>query len=485
MASRENQGLQVALILFVMITIALGVFSYIFYDRSTKATAEKERAEKSEKIEKRKHEALSAQNQILKYFIGTKELSTAELNSLKQEMTTKGDGLAEETAAIEVEFKKDLALFQNSSTELGTTEGFTGQQNWISLSDYLVNVIRNRNTQIQDHDNSARVAEAERDSQVKAATDKVVVAETGLATTQAEKDAEKAKFDTERGRFTTETGKMQTTIGDKDDAIEKAVDDGEKIATTLKGEIKELATLNVAMRAEVKQLRKKDFDVPDGQIRWIDQRSGIVFIDLGALDGLRRQQTFSVYDRETSNQTQVEPKATIEVTRIIERHLAEARIVQDEVRNPILTEDLIFTPAWAAGRQIHFALAGFMDIDGDERSDRDTVRRVIQLNGGVIDAEISDEGERLGSGMTVHTRYLVVGERPTDKTAPKARNEYSSITDEAVVKGVETVSVHTLLGWMGYKGDVKTQRFGDSDSYKPSSSNFKPRRPGRGSDGAY
>ena len=41
MAARENQGLQIALILFVMVTIGLAVSTFVFYKKSQEAIQEK------------------------------------------------------------------------------------------------------------------------------------------------------------------------------------------------------------------------------------------------------------------------------------------------------------------------------------------------------------------------------------------------------------------------------------------------------------
>ena len=78
----------------------------------------------------------------------------------------------------------------------------------------------------------------------------------------------------------------------------------------------------------------------------------------------------------------------IEVTHLLSPHLAEARIVEDDLSNPLMPGDQIFSPSWEPGRAEHFALAGFIDIDGDGNSDRQRVHDLIALNGGVIDEEV-------------------------------------------------------------------------------------------------
>src|SRR6476661_7145609 len=107
--------------------------------------------------------------------------------------------------------------------------------------------------------------------------------------------------------------------------------------------------------------------------------------------------------------TLAEPTARIEVVSLGDR-MSEARILDDTPRNPIITGDVIFTPAWSPGQRVHFALAMKMDINKDGVDDYDTVKRIIEMNGGVIDAELRPDGKRVGD-INVNTRYFVQGEK--------------------------------------------------------------------------
>ena len=157
-------------------------------------------------------------------------------------------------------------------------------------------------------------------------------------------------------------------------------------------------------------LRQPSFETPDGKIRWVNPQTGRVYINLGAADGLQPQVTFSVYGVDVNNLAREEKKATIEVTRIVNDHLAEARITEDMLSDPVLEGDVIYTPLWNSKSALHFALAGKMDVNGDGRDDRELVRRLITMNNGTIDAE-EYNGELRGE-MTQHTRYLILGDSP-------------------------------------------------------------------------
>ena len=154
-------------------------------------------------------------------------------------------------------------------------------------------------------------------------------------------------------------------------------------------------------------------------IAWVNLRERMVWVNLGTADKLRPQVTLSVYDKGATKVAQGDSKGSIEVLRVIEPHLAEACIVDDQVSNPILPGDVVHTPAWRPGRAVHFALAGVLDVTDDGKSDRELVVNLIHRNGGEIDAELKDDGTIQGQ-LTSETRYLLQGIKPTD-TADAAK----------------------------------------------------------------
>ena len=184
-----------------------------------------------------------------------------------------------------------------------------------------------------------------------------------------------------------------------------------------------------------------------------------MWINLGRADALQQLTSFSVYPIDTNDVTEGSKKGSIEVTQVLEDHLSEARIVEDEPGNPIMPGDVIYTPVWAPGEREHFALTDGMDIDGDGRSDIDTVIRIITLNGGVVDTWITDEGERHGA-FTDRTRFLVLGDAPTEVSAAerlKARNDF---LQDARGRAITEIQLTDLLNKMGWKNLAPVVRHG-------------------------
>jgi hypothetical protein len=151
--------------------------------------------------------------------------------------------------------------------------------------------------------------------------------------------------------------------------------------------------------------------------------------------------------------------------------MSEARIVDDKYGDPILADDVIYTPVWKPGQQRHFALAGLIDVDGDGKSDLDLVRRLITMNGGVVDS-YREGNQRIGS-LSERTDYLVIGTIPTEVTPAPERTDFVNAVTAADRLLVKKIDLKDLLAQIGYKPESNVQRFGAG--YRPQ--DFLPQPP--------
>jgi hypothetical protein len=122
--------------------------------------------------------------------------------------------------------------------------------------------------------------------------------------------------------------------------------------------------------------------------------------------------------------------------------------------NPIIAGDVIHTPAWSPGQRVHFALAMKMDINKDRIDDYELIKSIIQMNGGVIDAELKPDGSRVGN-IAVNTRYFVQGEAVSEVTSEEMRKQYIAFEDERQRFNVQKISVEKLLSLMGWKAEER------------------------------
>jgi len=241
----------------------------------------------------------------------------------------------------------------------------------------------------------------------------------------------------------------------------------EKEAQKLQQDKKFLVDANDRLREKLDEATNVSFEQPDGVIRTVDNTTGLVWINRGSADSLSKRITFSVYTKGHHGVARggEDIKGAIEVTRIIGAHLAEARILSDDIFAPITPGDPIYTPLWSPGRKQIFSFAGLMDLDQDKVSDRKLLRELVAAAGAEIDNEIDDEGNRTGDGITINTKFLVIGEMPDpseevnlDEKArmSKILEEFKRLREEARRQGVRVVNLNDFLSFIGYKPQRRT-----------------------------
>ena len=120
MAKRENQGMQIGLILLVMLSILLMITCYFFWSQAHTRTAEaKELKSAKESADNTMRGALD-ENQQLKQIIGY--TADAQLST------------------IDAEFKENMQLLAQAFPD--------GEQNYRVLAEHMVSVVQKRDTSL-------------------------------------------------------------------------------------------------------------------------------------------------------------------------------------------------------------------------------------------------------------------------------------------------------------------------------------------------
>ncbi|MGQ0634400.1 MAG: hypothetical protein ACT4QC_07315 [Planctomycetaceae bacterium] len=281
-----------------------------------------------------------------------------------------------------------------------------------------------------------------------------------------------------------------------------------KRTKSLEQRITDLLAFNKNLSDQLEQVTRMSFEVPDGKIVLVDNALKRVWIDLGEADGLRPRTTFSVYRRTNSGVGRgsaphaIGPediKGKIEITRILDEHQAEARIIEDDPYNPMGKGDPIYSPIWSPGRGESFSVVGIIDLDGDGKSDRDLFREIVHSAGAVLDNEVDDKGELFLNGdpaegdkprITEKTKFLVKGRLPdftegadkADKDIIQKINDFSKELDQqARERGVRIVSLSDFLSFMGYKTQRRLYVPGDTTFNLKAGQRPPPVLPGTGS----
>jgi hypothetical protein len=431
--AKENQGLHIALIVFVMLTIISGVMAFMFYrSYSEKVVAVQGETDKLRKMQKDRDEAL-ADNDNLKQMIGV--------------------GSPVPVTTVRNDFTKEMAAYMGSFPE--------ANRNYKATVDFLNNSLQTKSAALAAEQASSQALKTTLAQREKGAEMKIAEALAGQQKASEDLQAQTGDYSTRRKEI---TDQQESLRQDVDKTKKKAEEETVKFTDAVARLEKEKtgAYQIVARRQEeIDKLRKPTFEVASGKIEWINQAQRSAWINLGRADHLNRLTTFRVYDGRTGDVTRAAPKASIEVIQILGLHLAEARIIEDKINNPILPGDVIHTPMWSPGQQKHFALAGLIDVDRDGKSDLDLVLNLIRMNGGVVDCWQGEDGKMNGK-ITADTNYLIRGPSP-DETASKVSTRV--FTDAAVAAdnfAVKKVTLQEFLAQVGYRPESRIVRYGQA-----------------------
>lgn len=322
-------------------------------------------------------------------------------------------------------------------------------------------------------------------------------------------DIKKAKDDAVARLANAQKGFSETIAKQKEEtdvivAEKKKIEDDaqEQIKTaTTKAENAEIEAKQSQLRSSelanvLEDLRRTNFERPDGKIISVSQHSGSVFVNLGSEDGLMTRMMFSVYspsitgisfgnadpEREVvicevckREQSLNASKASIEIIRILGPHKAEGRILDDVLTDPIVAGDVVYTPIWKPGQKQRFALGSGMRIagigqrdSGPRQSNLKEIIRLIQANGGVVDSYISDgdeehpRGEIVGE-ITRDTTFIVLGdlsdEDNQDQTMMESQSQMLKTAEQYAVK---KINLRELLSRMGWKNVTPVRGFGNT-----------------------
>jgi hypothetical protein len=453
MASSSKPGfVHFTLIFFVMLSIILGVLTYITYRDMTDGQAKLAKIEGDLKTEQNlartQFEEISALKKLLsnefdeQYPVGFDDQnnrqsvlgrSRADMFALAGQMPD-GQPVPDMLKALQ-----KLRLDVDSLTE---------QNN--ALQANLDSEVAQRESLRQQH---ARTLLEARNAQNKAESELA-----GLITKKEEeievKDAKITQLEQDYNQLQLEAEQTRETLV----RVEKEKDN----------EISTLLNANGVLRERLQGIERVSFEVADGLIDFVDSGSKLVWLNLGSADRLQEKTTFSVYTKSHSGigrdgehgRGPEDIKGSIEVTKILGPHASVARVITEDFERPISKGDPIYTSLWSPGRSLAFSLVGRMDLDGDGRSNRKELHELIRIAGGTVDNEVDDEGNRTGDGISVNTKFLVIGELPDPTLASspdeqamfeKVRKAHADMEKEAHMQGVRVVSLNNFLSFVGYK----------------------------------
>lgn len=441
-ASNKPVALQVTLVIFVLLTLIFAVVAFSFHRELSKQTADAAKAKNDMEAQKKLYGDASAEKTELQTMVGSNLPKVADPNGNPPDAGTVKEVVRNAIAKAGANSGPNLVdTTEKLQTALATAEA-NRQQLEADLQKqnqaYIALEGRYR-AMAQEHDKAKQQAEA------------------GLQDVIRNRD----ELLTAKDR---EIAELRKQYNDTQAELQNLEDQRVKERKALNDHIARLEGINDKLTAELDELKQVSFEVADGLIRKVDNTSKMVWINLGTADHIKPRVTFSVYARDNSGigRGSEEIKGKIEVTRVIDGHMSEAKILEEDLYRPMAPGDQIYSPLWSPGRIEKFAVVGTLDLDGDGRSDRELFHQIVATAGAAIDNEVDDNGNRTPPETFINeqTKFLILGDipnialitKPEEKEkAQKIMEHLKEMRKEARLSGTRIVSLNDFLAYIGYK----------------------------------
>lgn len=455
-ATNKPGPVHYALVIFIVMSVVLGIVSYMFYRNFSDEVVKTQKLESDNQQLKRAQADADNEIQELKKVIGI-DLAKVFDRANPQNQATVVAASMDEIAkfgkdAAGANFQETLRKMRDAIDSLAANRDSLNTKLAQLEAEHLAvkSVYQN---QVDNHSNQAKLHEREKRDVIGSTEEKI------NAKNQENQRLDKRSKDSE----------LQLT--DERDAREK---ERAQLNNTIAG----LEMRIDKLREIIDNLEKLSFESADGLITGVQHSSGRVLINLGEADFLKSRTTFSVYSKENPGvgRGPEDIKGKIEVTQILGPHLAEAKVIDEDLNRPILQGDLVYTPAWSPGVVEKVSLIGLIDLDGDGRSDREQLHQYLTSVGCVIDNEVDDEGHRVPENgkITVETRFLVKGKIPdmdhalTEKEQALVRmmhEQQTQMEKEARINGVRVIKLSDFLSYIGFEAKRRTFLTGQDKPY--------------------
>jgi len=419
--------------------LCIGALCYTVFQSGTNFKTV-EAAKKQEKDAQEDLRKALDKSQVLEMVLGEGGWKQDEID--KKMQTFSGDAKMD---SIQKKFVADMGLLGPNVTD----------KNYHKLVETLMQTVRERNLQVDaqakreedlkvkydatiKQETDAREAERKRANELAQQLEQTQVA---YAQKEKERQEEITKIQTDRQRLAQQAETEKRTYLGEIDKLTKKRDD--------------LARQNELLGKQLEEIKGEDFQYVQGKITEVVDGGETVYLNLGRADGLRAGVRFSVLDDDTSKVADVEPKARIEVVEVNQQtdHLSRARVLPDRNPRTILRGDRIYSPAWQPGRKVSFGLVGKLDIDGDGKDDRETVKALIAQNGGEVSVDLRPDG-RMEGNLNVNTRWLVIGDEfkilggTLDAATEVMGKRRVELEQQAKSMGVSRINLDKLMGYL-------------------------------------
>jgi hypothetical protein len=448
----SKQGLIITLVIFVLLSIILSVVAYYGYADQSKLEAAAKDAAQKEAATKKDRDAQQFQKLLLKAYGGVTDKD--DLKDLAGTLSQYQSGPEFQNIASVMK-TKGLDWDQNQNRPAKT---LTGEL------DRLNQELANTRTALAKTDAALKKAKESYENDLAGNAAALKKAQEDLAKANAQNVADREDHAKKMVEALERIAKQDKDVEDLTKSRTQTSDDKDKQIRQYKQEIEDLKLLVKKTQEKLPQTNVLDYDVPKGKIVSLDRAGNVATINLGSSDNVRPGLTFSIFPAGATGKSAGARKGSIEVANVIGAHTATARItdVQNSGRDPIMTGDLLFNPAWSPGQREHVAIAGIIDLAGEGRDSTQDFIRTLQRQGIVVDAYLDPKDMTIKGKMNWNTNFLIIGDQPDLNTGtilkeddPRTERKKEFLTKmgeiqaEADHYGITKVPVRRFMQLMG------------------------------------
>lgn len=470
----SKQGLVITLVFFILLSLLLGVFTYVGF--AGQSDAEKKASESDAKLKTMTADRDWYKFQAYQYRAYSGQLPAKDMEALH---VMRGQFKGGQLGAQAEKAEKDEVT--KGLTALDQGLGWNEQQKKPN-NDYA-----RRLADLEKEWAAARESweKAEKDKEkaqgdVKAMKDKLAEAQASFAQ-ERQKLIDSAKKDLDRIEAQADGLRKQLEdAGKKNEELQAKIDQMQqsnaKAVATKDKDLQDLQRrLEKVEAAAPKAVVVQDFNRPKGKVVLIDKTGQMPYINLGSADNVKPQLTFAIHGVGPDGKPSKQSKGSLEVVYVVGDHLSQCRITQlvDQAREPVVRGDLLFNPAWEPTMKQHVAVAGIIDLMGDLHKERPAeVKRALQEfirtlenQNIIVDAWLDPEDLSLkGKGLTRQTDFLVVGDTPEFEAGRaikpedlKSKNKdtmigkMTELEQQAAKIGVKVVRLKDFMALTGFR----------------------------------
>jgi hypothetical protein len=491
----SKQGLIITLVLFVLLSVILGVTTYLGFSGQTALEAKTKEAEKLKSDYDQDGDWYKFQAYTFRTYLG-QPLSAKEKDSYDV-LRGKFDQSATGMNTRDPE-KETVTKLIKETLDKSYRWDPAAKKVAETTADQITALKKALETSGKTSDELKTALKAEQDKS--AALNKSLSAEQvknkeALENLRKEMNAELTKWRDQaqdlQNRLTVQGETIAKITTDMDNAAKanaKLVARKDKTISDLTAKLNRKDQEEETRKLETMQANAKftrlDNDKPRGEIMFVNGSGQTPFINLGSADNVKPGLRFTVHGIDANGKANLEAKATLEVIEVIKPHMSQGRLVAivNPSGDPVIVGDKLFNPVWDPERKTHVAISGLVDLSGEKHDRIQEFMQELKKHGVEVDAYLDlREGDIKGE-ITRKTDFLILGDYVEDSNLRITRDKdrlaavnkkMKEMQDTAIRNGVRPIKLNDFLTVTGHAPAAA-----DTPNYNFRSSGAAPQRKG-------